>query len=120
MNNSKNLSHLAFIAVVAAGCSRPDTGKVDVDVGFDDSSQRVLVKLSRSLEEGETAFARVRQGEVGELDCTQAVGLMARIDGEHVDGGTYRGPAVDPQIFEPIYDESWLCLLYTSDAADES
>jgi len=94
--------------VVAAGCSRSDTGNVDVDVGFDDASQRVLVKLSRSLNEGETAFARVRQGEVGELDCNQAIASMSRFDGEQVNGGIYRGPSVDPQIFEPIYDERWL------------
>ena len=88
--------------------SRPESGDVDVDVGFDDASQRVLVKLSRSLAEGETAYARVRRGEVGELDCATAIGSMARIDGEHVDGGTYRGPSVDPQVFEPIYDDAWL------------
>ncbi|MEM6992600.1 MAG: hypothetical protein AAF721_18955 [Myxococcota bacterium] len=84
----KLIHHFGAFLVAAgltAGCSnKGPEGPVEVDVAFDDASQRVHVLLSRGLKEGETLHTQVRRGELGELDCATDFGGIPRIDGDKV------------------------------------
>lgn len=106
-----SLSRLLAVAAAAAAlaaCSEPRTR---VDVGYDATSRRIVVELSRGLKDGERLHARIRLGAADELDCAAQVGAIERIDGRPTDGfgaANFAGPEVAPELFAPVYDTSWL------------
>jgi hypothetical protein len=93
----------------AAGCS--SSSEPSLGVGFDDAESQILVTYSRDLSDGETLHARVRRGAVDELDCARDYAAINRIDEFRANLGkqpTWRGPRVDPSVFEGVYDTEWL------------
>ncbi|MEM6996685.1 MAG: hypothetical protein AAF721_39640, partial [Myxococcota bacterium] len=72
---------LPILAASACG-GQTQSAPVAIDVGFDERSQRLLVRLTREVAEGEQLLMRVRRGQVGELDCNRDLDSLQRIDGD--------------------------------------
>ncbi|MBK8239001.1 MAG: hypothetical protein IPK74_26040 [Deltaproteobacteria bacterium] len=111
------ITHASLISLVALGptvaaCGGgASKGTLGVDVSYDDRSAQVQAVLTRALAQDESLHLRVRQGFVGELDCSRDAAAIARIDDAPVRGlerPTYAGPSVEPSAFEPVYDQSWV------------
>ncbi len=87
-------------------------GAVRVDVQYQQASQRVHVILSREVQSGESLHARLRIGQVGELDCGADFGAIPQIDGERVASAadpTFEGPTMSPDDFATPYNNAaWL------------
>lgn len=107
---SKHQLPLAFIlgSAALAGCSSPAAPQLGV--GYDEAAHQILVTFGRQLEDGETLHARVRRGEIEELDCGAQAPAIARIDADPYPAAdpTWRGPIVEQSMFDGVYDTSWL------------
>src|SRR5687768_159381 len=104
------LSALLLACACGGGGSSDD---LKLDVGYDATSRRILVQLTRPVAEGERLHARVRKGALGQLDCARDAAAIERVDGQRFDapgqpGTSYAGPQVDEALFQPVYDSSWL------------
>ncbi len=105
---SPRLSAILALAC-AAGCS--SSSRPELGVGYDAAAKRILVTYSHGLSAGETLHARVRRGEIDQLDCSRDAAGIDRIDDRKVADArkpTWLGPQVQEQMFHGIYDTSWL------------
>ncbi len=96
-------------ASACGGAAKSDP--VSIDVGFDERSQRLQVRLTREVAEGVQLLMRVRRGEVGELDCARDLEALQRIDGDRdstAGSPTYNGVTVEPSDFELTYTNEWI------------
>ncbi len=101
-----------LIFLLLGGCGS-DGGRLRVQLSYDEAATRLNASVTRDLVSGETLHLRVRQGEIGELNCAADSGSIERIDGNEISwpfdlGPTFAGPVVDPTVFDNPYDNSWL------------
>lgn len=93
------------------GCGEEAAQDTTIELGYDESLQRFLVTLDPGLGDGEALHVRVRQGDVGVLDCARDAADIARIDGEPLlspRGDRFAGPEFDPAAFQSVYTAQWL------------
>jgi len=82
-----------------------------LEVRYDGLSQNLIVTVHPSLNPGQTLHARVRQGNVGQLNCFYDAAAIPRIDQSPApgkNGDSFVGPHVDLTLFGSPYDNSWL------------
>lgn len=112
------LSATVFSATMM-GCNTDATelpiGVPEFEVRFDETSSKLWVTVHPVLLPGVTLHTRVRQGQVGVLDCAAMVNDadMVRVDTTPIAGmgvgSAFEGPSIDPgTMFQDVYDNSWL------------
>jgi hypothetical protein len=95
---------MLVFGLAVAGCWGDE---LEVTPIYDPGTARIIVKMNRSLEDGETLHVRARRGTIGtgQLDCRAlAPTLEPLVDGEN---GRYFGPTVDQSLLEPFYGPEW-------------
>ena len=110
-------SFYALCAVVLLGCAPAiidetagQKGQL-LEVQYDGLGQFLKVTVHPSLKPGQTLHVRVRQGNVGVLNCFSDAAVIPRIDTMPAPGNkgsSFRGPFVDINHFGSPYDNSWL------------
>jgi len=103
------ISTLFFLFV--SGCGG-DGGRLRVQLSYDDVASTLNASVTRELVSGETLHLRIRQGAIEDLNCVSESSSIERIDGNEMShefdlGPTFRGPVIDPIVFDSPYDNSW-------------
>jgi len=109
---ASGLAVLGACATLTA-CGEDPAQETMIEVGYDDVSSRILVTLHPGLASGAELHVRVRQGNVGELDCAKAAGEIGRIDDKPLlspTGDRFAGPDFDPNAFKSVYTTQWFSV----------
>ncbi|MCX5745290.1 MAG: PPC domain-containing protein [Proteobacteria bacterium] len=100
---TRTATRVAIFGLLALGACTDD--EFVVNPIYNHANGRVVVKLSRGLEDGEQMYVRSRRGTFGTLDCaelaTHADALVAATPGD------IEGPYVDPALTKAFYGPEW-------------
>jgi hypothetical protein len=95
-------TRLAILASLSlgglAGCDEEQV----VTPLYNHANNRIVIQLTKALDDGLTVYTRARRGSFGALDCAKLVTEVTAI--EDTSGERFDGPVVDQQLTRPIYD----------------
>jgi len=100
---TRSATRVAIFGLLALGACTED--EFNVEPIYNHANGRVMVRLSRGLEDGEQLFVRSRRGTFGTLDCAELAShpeLQVAIT-----PGDIEGPYVEPSLTKPFYGPEW-------------